>query len=303
MKVLKEIRSIEKLDLIAKKIVEGYLLGLHRSPFHGFSAEFREHKQYNEGDNLKNIDYKVYARTDKLFIKKYDEETNLKCQLVLDVSPSMYYPEGQVRSKIDFSIVAIASLMTLLKRQRDAHGLTIFSDMILEHIEPKINEKTKQQIYATLLEYSQKHSGHSKSKVLESLDQLAYSLSKRSLIVVFSDFLDIDSEPDFDNKFNQVMQHLIFQKHDLILFHVIHKASEVDFEYDHTPREFIDLESGEKIKLIPTEVQKDYTMYMQNRLLSMKKKCIQYGVDMVEIDIDANYEQVLSAYLRRRKKK
>lgn len=303
----KGIRSIEKLVLLAKKIVEGYLLGLHRSPFHGFSAEFREHKQFNEGDNPKNIDYKVYARTDKLFTKKFDEETNLKCQMVLDISNSMYYPVHSSKNKLEFSIIAIASIMNLLKRQRDATGLTLFSDKIIQSIEAKLAVKTQQQIYSTLYPLLEKSTGQLSSNVLNCLDSLAYSLPKRSLIIVFSDFIDdMDSmkvEPKmYQDKFNQVIQHLIFQKHDLVLFYVMDMKTELDFQFSNTPHEFVDMESGEKVKLMPNEIQGDFQNYMVEKLAFFKNKCLQFGVDFVPVDMDDDYEKVLSTFLRKRNK-
>lgn len=303
MNEVSEIRSLEKLDLLAKKVVEGYLLGLHRSPFHGFSAEFREHKQYNDGDNLRNIDYKVYARTDKLFVKKYDEETNLKCQFVLDVSGSMHFPYQVKRNKLDFSVVAIASLMNLLKRQRDAFGLTVFSDTILQTIEAKLTEKNKQQIYNTLWQYLNTTDTTGSSNIINCLEQLAYTLPKRSLVVIFSDFIDgfFDNE-GFENKFVQVMQHLIFQKHEIVIFHVSQSKTELQLEYDNIPLEFVDMESNEKIKLIPSEIKAQYQKFMSSKVNFLRKKCIQFGVDIVEVDIDDNYELVLNAFLRKRNK-
>jgi uncharacterized protein (DUF58 family) len=215
--MIKELVSIDKLDLLAKKIVEGYLIGLHRSPFHGFSAEFREHKQYNIGDNLKNIDYKVYARTDKLFVKKYDEETNLRCQLVLDVSNSMYFPKGLAKNKLEFSTIAIASLMHILKKQRDAFGLTLFSDKIIQNIEPKQTEKNKQLIYSALERFLKQETNPSRSDIIECIHSLAFTLKRRSLVVVFTDLLDTEVDENFDLKFMKALQHLSFHKHDLIL--------------------------------------------------------------------------------------
>jgi uncharacterized protein (DUF58 family) len=303
MNEVSEIRSLEKLDLLAKKVVEGYLLGLHRSPFHGFSAEFREHKQYNDGDNLRNIDYKVYARTDKLFVKKYDEETNLKCQFVLDVSGSMHFPYQVKRNKLDFSVVAIASLMNLLKRQRDAYGLTVFSDTILQTIEAKLTEKNKQQIYSTLWQYLNTTDTTGSSNIIYCLEQLAFTLPKRSLVVIFSDFLDgfLDNE-GFENKFVQVMQHLIFQKHEIVIFHVSQSKTELQLDYDNIPLEFVDMESNEKIKLIPNEIKAQYQKFMSRKVNFLSQKCIQFGVDIVEVDIDDNYELILNAFLRKRKK-
>jgi hypothetical protein len=303
MNEVSEIRSLEKLDLLAKKVVEGYLLGLHRSPFHGFSSEFREHKQYNDGDNLRNIDYKVYARTDKLFVKKYDEETNLKCQFVLDVSGSMHFPYQVKRNKLDFSVVAIASLMNLLKRQRDAYGLTVFSDTILQTIEAKLTEKNKQQIYSTLWQYLNDSNGMGSSNVIHCLEQMAFSLPKRSLVVIFSDFLDgFSDNDDFENKFVQVIQHLIFQKHEIVIFHVSQSKTELQLDYENIPLEFVDMESNEKIKLIPNEIKYDYQKFMNDKVNFLRKKSIQFGVDIVEVDIDDNYELILNAFLRKRKK-
>lgn len=300
--MIKELNSIDKLDLLAKKIVEGYLIGLHRSPFHGFSAEFREHKQYNLGDNLKSIDYKVFARTDKLFIKKYDEETNLRCQLVIDVSSSMYFPKENPRTKLEFSSIAAASLIHLLKKQRDAFGLTLFSDSILQNIEPKLTEKNKQLIYTALNNYLQKENNHSTSNIIECIHCLAYSLKRRSLVVIFTDLLNTTIDDSFDEKFVKALQHLAFQKHDLILFYVHQKKTEIELDYGIQPTEFIDMETGEKIKLIPSELQSKFQKAMEDKINKIKTKCIQYGVDFVEADINQDYNQILSSFLRKRTK-
>jgi uncharacterized protein (DUF58 family) len=300
--MLKELTSIDRLDLLAKKIVEGYLIGLHRSPFHGFSAEFREHKQYNIGDNLKSIDYKVYARTDKLFIKKFDEETNLRCQMVLDVSNSMYFPKLQKKNKLEFSCIAIASLIHLLKKQRDAFGLTIFTDKVLQNIEPKLTEKNKQLIYSALNSYLKLESNPSNSDIVECIHSLAYTLKRRSLVVVFTDLLHTEVNNDFDIRFMKALQHLTFQKHDLILFYVNQKNTEINLNYGIQPTEFIDLESNERVKLIPTEIQARYQEAITKKISTIKSKCLQYGVDFVEADIDADYNQILSSFLRKRTK-
>lgn len=300
--MIKELNSIDKLDLLAKKIVEGYLIGLHRSPFHGFSAEFREHKQYNLGDNLKSIDYKVFARTDKLFIKKYDEETNLRCQLVIDVSSSMYFPKENPRTKLEFSSIAAASLIHLLKKQRDAFGFTLFSDSILQNIEPKLTEKNKQLIYTALNNYLQKENNHSTSNIIECIHGLAYSLKRRSLVVIFTDLLNTTIDDSFDEKFVKALQHLAFQKHDLILFYVHQKKTEIELDYGIQPTEFIDMETGEKIKLIPSELQSKFQKAMEDKINKIKTKCIQYGVDFVEADINQDYNQILSSFLRKRTK-
>ena len=300
--MIKKLNSIDKLDLLAKKIVEGYLIGLHRSPLHGFSAEFREHKQYNIGDNLKSIDYKVFARTDKLFIKKYDEETNLRCQLVIDVSNSMYFPKGQTKNKLEFSSIAAASLIHLLKKQRDAFGLTLFSNKVIQNIEPKLTEKNKQLIYSALDVYLSREANPSTSDIIDCIHSLAYTLKKRSLVVIFTDLLETDFIEEFDEKFLKALQHLSFQKHDLILFYVHQKKTEIDLDYGIQPTEFIDLEINEKIKLIPSEVQMKYKDAVYKKINTIKSKCIQFGVDFVEADIDKDYNTILSSFLRKRSK-
>lgn len=300
--MIKELTSIDKLDLLAKKIVEGYLIGLHRSPFHGFSAEFREHKQYNNGDNLKSIDYKVYARTEKLVIKKYDEETNLRCQFVLDVSNSMYFPQNSSKSKLDFSSIAIASLMHILKKQRDSYGLTIFTDKVIQNIEPKLTEKNKQLIYSSLNHYLTKSDNPSSSDLISCIHNLAYSLKNRSLVVIFTDLLSTEINAEFEEKLMKALQHLTFLKHDLILFYVHQSKTELYFDYGNSPIEFIDLETNEKIKLIPTEIKKEYETKQLDKINFIRKKCIQFGVDLVEANIDQDYNHILSSFLRKRSK-
>lgn len=300
----KELKSIEHLDLLATKIVEGYLIGLHKSPFHGFSAEFREHRIYNEGEPLKNIDYKVLARTDKMYVKKYDEETNLKCQLVLDISPSMYYPKEGSRSKIDFSIVAIASLMKLLKKQRDAFGLTLFSDKVYDNIPPKLNEKTKQHIYSMLHQYFNFPKSSQESNISNSIHQLAHTLKSRSLVVIFSDLMEsqtVENQNFYDN-FIESLQHILFNKHEIIFFHVLKKTSEIDFDFENKPMEIIDVETNQTIKLTSNAIRESYqnTMIQNNEII--KNKCIQIGVDYVPVDIDSDYEWILHNFLRKRKK-
>lgn len=300
----KEIKSIEHLDLLANKIVEGYLIGLHKSPFHGFSAEFREHRIYNEGEPLKNIDYKVLARTDKMYVKKYDEETNLKCQMVLDVSPSMNFPKQSSRTKLDFSIVAIASLMKLLKKQRDAFGLTVFSDKIYENISPKLNEKTKQYIYTTLNQYLSNKDKSTESNITNSIHQLAHTLKNRSLVIIFSDLMEtytLNNELFFDD-FIKALQHILFNKHEVIFFHVLKKDEEIDFDFENKPMEIIDVETGDSLKLTSNTIKDEYASIMKRNNELLKQKCIQIGVDYIKVDIDQDYEIVLQNFLRKRKK-
>lgn len=299
---IKEIRSLEHLDLLAKKIVEGYLIGLHKSPYHGFSAEFREHRIFNSGDPIKSIDQKVLARTDRLYVKKFDEETNLRCHLVLDVSPSMFYPKNEKRSKADFSMVAIASLMHLLKKQRDAYGLITFSNQLHEVIAPKLTESNRQRIFATFDKYIAQKNIPNKSNILESIHQLAHHINKRGLIVIFTDFFDSNEIEDFDLQFSKSIQQLLFKKHEIVIFHVLKNNKEVQFDFDNKPTEFIDIESGESVRIPSMAIQAEYQKSVSLKIEKIKNKCKQIGVDFVSVDIDEDYKKILETFLRKRAK-
>jgi uncharacterized protein (DUF58 family) len=299
---IKEIRSLEHLDLLAKKIVEGYLIGLHKSPYHGFSAEFREHRIFNSGDPIKSIDQKVLARTDRLYVKKFDEETNLRCHLVLDVSPSMFYPKNEKRSKADFSMVAIASLMHLLKKQRDAYGLITFSNQLHEVIAPKLTESNRQRIFATFDKYIAQKDTPNASNILESIQQLAHHINKRGLIVIFTDFFDSNEIEDFDLQFSKSIQQLLFKKHEIVIFHVLKNNKEVQFDFDNKPTEFIDIESGESVRIPSMAIQAEYQKSVSLKIEKIKNKCKQIGVDFVSVDIDEDYKKILETFLRKRAK-
>ena len=299
---IKEIRSLEHLDLLAKKIVEGYLIGLHKSPYHGFSAEFREHRIFNSGDPIKSIDQKVLARTDRLYVKKFDEETNLRCHLVLDVSPSMFYPKNEKRSKADFSMVAIASLMHLLKKQRDAYGLITFSNQLHEVIAPKLTESNRQRIFATFDKYIAQKNIPNTSNILESIHQLSHHINKRGLIVIFTDFFDSNEIEDFDLQFSKSIQQLLFKKHEIVIFHVLKNNKEVQFDFDNKPTEFIDIESGESVRIPSMAIQAEYQKSVSLKIEKIKNKCKQIGVDFVSVDIDEDYKKILETFLRKRAK-
>lgn len=302
MSKIKEIKSLDHLDMMARKIVEGFLIGLHRSPFHGFSSEFREHKQYNIGDNLRDIDYKVYARTDKMFIKKYDEETNLNCQMILDVSNSMKYPTDTEKSKLDFSIVSIASLINLLKKQRDAFGLTTFSDDILEIIPPKLSEKNKQLIYKSLNQYISNPPEFNQSNIADSLQKICYSLKNRSVVILFTDFFESIKDEEELEKLFKSLKNILFYNHELIIFHVMSNREEVELNFENRPMEFVDVESGEKIKINPHNYSKRYNEIVSSRIEAIQQRCISFGIDYNQVNIEDDYKHILSSFLRKRKK-
>lgn len=295
------VKQLENLDLIAKQVVEGFIIGLHKSPFHGFSVEFAEHRLYNQGESTKNIDWKVFARTDKMFSKQFEEETNLRCQVVLDVSSSMYYPifdeASQSINKIRWSSLAAASLMVLLKRQRDAFGLSIFDNEVHQHT-PVRSSTAHYKLLLTYLDAAIRDSRKDKgTKATEALHQIADSIHKRSLVVIFSDMFDRieDPEPLF-----AALQHLKHNKHEVLLFHVVDKRHEIEFEFENRPYMFIDVESGERVKVQPHEVKEVYTKKLAEFKNQLKLKCLQYKIDLVEADIAQGFNPVLQSYLIKR---
>ncbi|HNA94543.1 MAG TPA: DUF58 domain-containing protein, partial [Saprospiraceae bacterium] len=250
----------------------------------------------------KNIDWKVFARTDKLFSKKFEEETNLRCHIVLDASSSMYFPTKEKQGDLDkmrFSILATAALMNLLKRQRDAFGLTIFDSEIRTHTA----DKSSGQHYQLLLSYLEKllqEGKHGKStSAAATLHQVADSIHKRSLVIIFSDMFENISEAD---ELFSALQHLKYAKHEVVLFHVSDKSKELEFEYENRPYLFVDLETGEKIKLQSNEVKSFYKENMQKYLHQLKLKCMQFKIDLVEADINEGFKPILQSYLLKRSK-
>lgn len=289
------------LELLAKQVVEGFITGLHKSPFHGFSVEFAEHRLYNKGESTRHIDWKLFGRTDKLFTKKYEEETNLRCQIVIDCSSSMFFPKDAELNKYEFSTYAAASLIELLKRQRDAVGLSLFSDKIELHTAAKSSMAHHRYLYAELEKKMTEYSEDSKlqSDAVKVIHDIAELSHKRSLVIIFSDFLD---NPNRMDKFFQALQHLKHNKHEVIVFHVVQKKTEVDFELENRPYHLIDMETGEKMKIQPSEIKQQYITSINNYFNELKLKATNYQIDFMTADIDAGYNDILLQYLLKRQK-
>ncbi len=297
-----DVRQFDNLDLLARQVVEGFIIGLHKSPFHGFSVEFAEHRLYNPGESTRNIDWKLYARTDRLYAKKFEEETNLRCQLVFDASSSMQYPfltpDQRGWNKIRFSILAGAALMNLLRRQRDAFGLSLFDDELRVHT-PCKSSYTHYRLMLTYLEQLVGNPQKDKrTEAAKTLHQIADSLHKRSLVIIFSDMLEGHDESDIFG----ALQHLKHNKHEVVLFHVLDHEKEMALEFDNRPYLFIDLETNERLKLRPHEVRKAYVEHMTAFYERLKLKCLQYQIDFVTADIREGFAPVLQAFLTRRGK-
>lgn len=300
---IQELAKFGNLEFLAKQVVEGFITGMHQSPFHGFSVEFAEHRLYNTGESTKYIDWKLFARTDKLFVKRFEEETNLRCRFVLDCSSSMYFPKlnnQNVLNKLGFSVYGIASLIELLKKQRDGVGITAFDDHIVSETAIKTSGKHLKMIYAELenLMTEQDSSLNRKTNFTEVLHEIAENTHRRSLVVVFSDFFSSQSLDELADAF----LHLKHNKHEVILFNVLDKSKEIDFNFPNQPTSFVDLETGEKIKLHPSEIKKTYQNKISSYINELKLKCSQFKIDFVDVDINEPIDFVLQQYLIKRSK-
>lgn len=302
---LKDLHQFNNFEILAKKVVEGTIIGLHKSPFHGFSVEFAEHRLYNPGDSLKNIDWKVYGRTDKLFIKRYEEETNLRCRIIIDASSSMYFPdqagkEGELAvNKLNFSAISSAVLMHILKKQRDAVGISVFTDNVIEHTKAASTQKHQNLIMAKLEQLIANEQLNLPTNAAKCLHEIAENIHKRSLVILFTDMFD--KQKDKEELF-MALQHLKHNKHEVIVFHVADYSKELDFEFENRPLHFIDMESGEEVKLTSNKIKKEYKAKMQAYKQELYMRCVQYKIDFVEADINKDFRQVLIPYFNKRTK-
>lgn len=292
------------LELMAKQVVEGFISGLHKSPFHGFSAEFAEHKVYNNGESTRHIDWKLYARTDKLYTRRYEEETNLRCHLIIDNSASMHFPEIKrfgidSLNKIGFSVLASACLMNILKKQRDAVGLSVYSDAYEYYAPEKGSERHHQMLLHALSEVVTARRRNQKTETYAYLHQIAEKLKRRSLIFLFSDMFQSDIEED---KLFEALRHLKYNKHELVLFHTVDKKKEFSFDFDNSPRRFVDVETGEKVDLYAENIKEGYQKAVETYFADLKLKCGQYGIKYVEADINEKFDKILTTYMVERQK-
>ena len=294
----------QNLELLAHQIVEGFISGIHKSPFHGFSAEFAEHKIYNPGQSTKHIDWKLFARTDRLYTKRYEDETNLRCHMILDNSTSMYYPEVKEYSlenlnKIGFGVLSIAVLMQVLKKQRDAVGLSIYSDTYDFHASEKNSERHFQMLYSKLNEVAAHTTKSEETKTYTFLHQIAEKIHRRSLIFLFTDMFQTETE---EEKLFEALRHLKYNKHAVVLFHLLDNAHELHFDFENTPKRFVDVETGEQIDLYADLIKKAYSERVLQYQKELKLKCAQYQIKYVDVDIGSNFSQVLNSFMIERQK-
>lgn len=280
------LEQLKGLEIKAKLIVEGFLSGLHRSPYQGFSVEFSEHRPYFPGDALKNVDWKVFARSERLFVKKFQEETNLKAYLILDTSNSMGF--GLPITKFEYSCYLTASLAYLLIQQKDAAGLTMFSDRIKVSIPPR---SKKNHLYYILSALSKK-SPEGKTNISKVLFKIAPSLKKRGLIVIISDLLDNQMDV------LKAVKALRAKKNEVIVFHILDR-SEMDFTFSK-PTIFIDLETNEKLTVEPAVVRKYYKNAIANLVKKYKENFLENNIDYETIITDEPFNKALYRFFSKR---
>lgn len=288
----------DNLELLASQAVEGFIIGLHKSPFHGFSVEFAEHRLYNAGDPLRHVDWRVFGRTGKLFVKRFEEETNLRCCVMLDTSSSMMFPGDANRlNKLQYACYAAASIMQMLRRQLDATSLALFDDTVYERSECRSSGTHYRHLSTRLEQVLRMDTMLRPTNASTALHQIAEQMHRRSLIVVFSDLMEDGREAD---ALFAALQHLRYNKHEVILFHITEGEQELDFSFENRPYEFVDLESGARTRLQPAQIRDQYRSGMLAWQKDFEDKCHQYGIDRIAVDMRADVNAVLHAFLLKR---
>ena len=325
---LSQISPYKTLDFYARQVVEGFITGRHKSPFHGFSVEFSDYRQYNPGESTRNIDYRLYGRTDRLYVKQFEEETNLRCQILIDHSGSMLYPierHGDIAhpNKLTFAVYAAAVLIELLHRQRDAFGLSLF-DQGLHLSTPCRSSRLHQQYLLSELDkllspsatQPLSHSAtqplsHSATQTLaQAIHLLAEQLHRRSLVAIFTDALTPSdhsaTQPPSHSATQEALfdalRHLRHNQHEVILFHTYDLAHEVNLDFDARPHLFIDLETQRQVRLQPADLADAYRRQMTDLFDSLRQRAMQYRIDYVPLDIAQGFHQLLLPFLLKRSK-
>lgn len=295
---LEELSRYKNLELIAKKAVEGFITGYHRSPFTGFSVEFSEHRQYNPGDSTRFIDWKVLGKTDRLYVKRFEEETNLKSFFIIDNSSSMYYPENGF-SKIQFSVYASAALLHILQKQRDAFSLYNFKEGY-NYVTPLGSTQSHlRRVFTELENVVFKESKKEKADLNSALEYMLPQMGRRALVVLFTDMLLEDK-----GQLPQILktiQKLKHYKHEVILFHPLNYVKELELNFDEGLLELEDVESGEVVKVNPSIAAVNYKKQMDSYLKDLKLELGKLQVDYVPVDINSGIENVIVPFLKARK--
>ena len=283
------VSKLANMNLIARLVVEGFITGLHRSPYHGFSVEFAEHRQYMPGDDIRHVDWKVYAKTDRYYVKQFEEETNLKSYLLLDASASMGYTSHSV-SKLQYATYLAASLSYLMLKQRDSVGLLTFDEKIRRYLPPR----SVSSYLTVILQELQKTKTQSRTNVAATFHQLAERIHRRGLIIIFSDLFD-DPQTVMSG-----LKHFRHKKHEVIVFHILDPYERFfNFKQDAT---FEDMETKERLATQPWHIRGEYRQLMKEFVETYKKQCRENRIDYVLMDTSESFDRALLQYLIKRKR-
>ncbi|WP_018128451.1 DUF58 domain-containing protein [Balneola vulgaris] len=295
--------KLSSIELRAKKIVEGFISGLHKSPYHGFSVEFAEHRPYNTGDDFKHIDWKAYGKKERFYVKQYEEETNLRCYTLLDTSSSMLFKHFSSWTKLRYGIHYAAALMYLMHRQRDACGFIPFSSKIEKFIPAKGTYAHLRQIYTELeQELVREHKGEEEKRTTstaEVIHEVAERLNHRSLVIIITDLFE---SPQKHDELISALKHLRHRNHEVLLFNVLEHRSERELAFSDNKVVFEDLESGSEVEVIPAQVKEDYIQKVEEHIKKFKLACSEFEIDFEQIDIESGFDKALLAYLNKRKR-
>ena len=297
------INQLAPLELKARTIVEGFISGLHKSPYQGFSVEFAEHRPYNQGDDFKHIDWKVYGKSERFYVKRYEAETNLRAYVVLDTSSSMTFRHFSDWSKLRYAVHFAAALMYMMNKQRDASGLILFDDEIRSRFPAKSSQSHLGLLYRELehlLETEDKRAAQKRrSASAAALHQLAETLKQRSLVIILSDLFENAGDHD---ALISALKHLRHQKHEVLLFNILEHQSERDLDFEGGKMLFEDLETGAEMELIPAQVREDYKAQIDEYTRRFRIACSNARVDFEEIDSQRSFDIALLAFLNKRKR-
>jgi len=279
------VARLGSMELRARLVVEGFITGLHRSPFHGFSAEFSEHRQYRPGDELKHIDWRIYGRSNRYYVKQYEDETNLRCTIAVDVSASMKYASTGHVSKFTYATSLAAALSYLVLRQRDAAGLALYDTDVRTYLPARSKMSYVQEVLRTLEDAIPSEG----TRTAQALHRLAERIGRRGLVVIISDLFD-DPESVI-----QALRHFRHDRHDVLVIHVL-DPREVDFDFG-SAAVFKDMESGEEMTTQPVHVKRSYRMAVEQFCDEIKRGCFAQNIDYARITTDKPFDIALKEYL------
>ena len=284
------IPKIHSLELRARLVVEGFMVGLHKSPYHGFSVEFTQHRPYMQGDSLKDVDWKVYGKTEKYYIKQYEEETNLRSYILLDVSKSMQFSSGNNVSKLEYASTLAAALSYLMMKQQDAFGLTLYSDRIVQYLPPKATKSYLRQILKSLVSVKAADT----TNTATCLNSVAEKIKRRGLVIIISDLFD-----DIESVIS-AFKHFSYQKNEIIVFQILDPI-ERNFAFGRDAI-FKDMESEEELTTQPYQIQKAYKLAMEEFIGKIKSECLNSKIDFNLIETSTPFDKALMSYIQKRRR-